>query len=103
MTEAEWLECENPTPMIGVVRDGATERKMRLLALSCCWRNEYLLVTDDVKRRRRPSEEERRRRAIAILERRIEGTVDESELQKALSDAALDAHGASRDPGDTVG
>jgi hypothetical protein len=51
MTEAEWLAATDPMPMIGVVRDKATERKMRLLALSCCWRNEYefLLVTDPPK------------------------------------------------------
>jgi hypothetical protein len=36
MTEAEWLRATDPVPMLGVVRDGATERKMRLFALSCC-------------------------------------------------------------------
>jgi hypothetical protein len=98
--------------MIGTVRDVATERKMRLLALSCCWRNEYLDVTRAVEprrtssgidRRRLPSEVVHRRKAIAALEGRIEGTVDGSELQRALSDAAGDSYGASRDPSDTVG
>lgn len=112
MTEAEWLTCEDPTPMIGMARGVATERKMRLLALSCCWRNDYLEVTGAVEsrltpsgidRRRLPSEVVHRRKAIAALEGRIEGTVDESELQRALFDAACDSYGASRDPSDTVG
>ena len=112
MTEAEWLTCEDPISMIGLVSDIATERKMRLLALSCCWRNEYLDVTEAIEprrapsgidRRRLPSEVVHRRKAIAALEGRIEGTVDESELQRALSDAASDSYGASRDPSDTVG
>jgi hypothetical protein len=103
MTEAEWLACEDPTPLIGVVKDGATERQMRLLALSCCWRNEYLVITDDVKRRQMPSEVERRRRAIAVLESRIEGAVSERELREALGDASAAGYGSSRDPSDTVG
>jgi len=104
MTEEEWLACGDPIPMLGVVRDGATERKMQLFAFVCCWRNEYLSVVDEVDVRRfSPSEVEHRRRAITSFEGRIEGTVEESELQTALFDAGADAYGSARDPGDTVG
>jgi hypothetical protein len=103
MTEAEWLTASDSTPMIGVVEDRATERKMRLLALSCCWRNEYLVVTDDVERRQMPSEVAHRRKAIAMLESRIEGAVSEHDLREALGKASSDGYGSSRDPSDTVG
>jgi hypothetical protein len=102
VTEAEWLACEDPTPMIAVVSGGATERKMRLLALSCCRRAEYLPPpTWDY--RQAPAEVQRRRRAIALLESRIEGEASEHELRRALSDASSDGYGASRDPSDAVG
>ncbi len=113
MTEAEWLVCKDPRTMIGVVRERAAERKLRLLALACCWRFDLVgtkgvesrCAHPEVERRRRhyPHEVEHRRRAIAVLERCIEGTVDEREFERALSDAASDGHGATRDPTDTVG
>jgi len=36
MTEAEWLACDDPRPMLGFVRGRASERKLRLLAAGCC-------------------------------------------------------------------
>jgi hypothetical protein len=36
MTEAEWLACEDPLPMLDLVRvRGASERKVRLFTLTC--------------------------------------------------------------------
>jgi len=38
MTEAEWLACPNPTPMLEFIRGNASNRKMRLFACACCRR-----------------------------------------------------------------
>jgi hypothetical protein len=38
MTEAEWLGCEDPTPMLAFLRRKAGARKMRLFACACCRR-----------------------------------------------------------------
>jgi hypothetical protein len=36
MTEAEWLECNDPTPMLEYIKGRGSERKIRLLAVACC-------------------------------------------------------------------
>jgi hypothetical protein len=36
MTEAEWLACENPAPMLEFLRGRASERKLRLFAVARC-------------------------------------------------------------------
>jgi hypothetical protein len=38
MTEAEWLECDDPTPMIVSIHDRISARKVRLFAVACCQR-----------------------------------------------------------------
>ncbi len=94
MTEAEWLRCGDPAPMMTVVEQGA-KRKRRLFALSCCQRVEYLLNSDDFKLCRR---------AIALLECQIEQTVDERELRAAISRAtgeSIDAAASVANPGET--
>jgi hypothetical protein len=40
MTEPEWLECTDPTPMLGFLRGKASNRKLRLFALAA-WRLSY--------------------------------------------------------------
>lgn len=36
MTEAEWLACTNPRPMLEFLRGKASERKLRLFSCACC-------------------------------------------------------------------
>lgn len=36
MTEAEWLACDRPGPMLEFLRGRATDRQLRLFAYACC-------------------------------------------------------------------
>ncbi|WP_020470577.1 hypothetical protein [Zavarzinella formosa] len=36
MTEAEWLACADPKPMLNFIRGKASDRKLRLFACGCC-------------------------------------------------------------------
>jgi hypothetical protein len=50
MTEREWLECNDPEPMLAVVKDRECElsRKLRLFGVACCYR--LFLIDADLSR-----------------------------------------------------
>jgi hypothetical protein len=68
MTEAGWLACADPEPMLEAVYDRASQRKLRLFAIACCRRVWHLLATDDC------------RRAVKVAERFADGLASEAEL-----------------------
>jgi hypothetical protein len=44
MTEAEWLACTDPRPMLAQLSRNASDRKLRLFAATCCLRLWSLLA-----------------------------------------------------------
>ena len=57
MTEAEWLACEDPGPMLSLLREQASDRKMRLFGCACVRQVWYVL------------EDDRERQATEVAER----------------------------------
>jgi hypothetical protein len=49
MTEAEWLKCKEPGPMLDFLGYRASERKLRLFAAACCRRVWHLLTHQESK------------------------------------------------------
>jgi hypothetical protein len=73
MTEADWLACSDPTPMLDFLRGKASDRKLRLLACANCrllWR----WITD-----------ERSQQTVVLAERLSEGLASEAERLAAFS------------------
>jgi hypothetical protein len=68
MTEAEWLACDDPRPMLEKVRGGCRERKWRLFCCACC-RRVWRLLRDP-----------RHRAAVAAAERLADGEISPEEL-----------------------
>jgi hypothetical protein len=71
MTEAEWLACADPTPMLEFLRGKATDRKLRLL--TCAF----------FRRRYAPGDP--RSAIIRAGERYADGTASREEVQAALN------------------
>jgi hypothetical protein len=84
MTEAEWLACDDPGPMLESLGHKADPRKLRLFAAACARRLSGLL------------DDERSRRALDVAERyadrRKKGPPSRNELRQAEQDAWAVAH-----------
>jgi hypothetical protein len=89
MTEAEWLACTDPQPMLEFLYRIAniSERKLRLFGVACCRRTVAVL------------QDERSRTAIEVADRYADGNASEEEFQ-AAGQAASDAAGLGRYGGD---
>src|SRR5436190_691050 len=83
MTEAEWLNCADPAPMLRYLSERQTsERKLRLLACACCRR-----IWDQLP-------DPRSRLAVEIAERFADGSASRLELARARTQAVEAAFGA---------
>ena len=78
MTEEKWLACNDPRPLLDILRGKVSDRKLRLFAIAC-FRRDWTLYTD-----------ERSRESIVVGERYAEGKATAKEL-KTAHDAAMQA------------
>jgi hypothetical protein len=87
MTEAEWLECPHPDPMMDYLLPRISNRRIHLLACACCRRFWHLLP------------DERSRRAIEVMEKFMDGvtTVDEYHVTQAAAERATRSFQEQRD------
>jgi len=70
MTEAEWLACKDPQPMLEFLRGKVSDRKLRLFAVACAYFLWDLL-------------NESSRQLITALERYADGAASKEDLQSA--------------------
>jgi hypothetical protein len=76
MTEAEWLECADPEPMLEFLRGKESDRKLRLFACACCRRLWTMMVDGS-----------RSCAAVEAAERFADGSCSEGELRAARAGA----------------
>jgi|SRR6516162_1380194 len=75
MSEQEWLDSTDPTPMLDFLRGKASGRKLRLFACACCRRVWPLLV------------ERQSREAVEVAEQYADGTASDDNLASARAAA----------------
>src|SRR5262245_45629180 len=88
MTEADWLTCADPQPMLTFLLRRAGPRKLRLFAAACC-RRIWTLLTD-----------ERSRAAVGEVERYADGLADYQELLASHGEAGVAAAALTDRAGD---
>jgi hypothetical protein len=76
VTEAEWLACEDPVPMLSFLKGRVSERKLRLFTCACCRRVWDLLAGDEL------------RAGVEAAERYADGRATPAELDEARSRAS---------------
>ena len=94
MAEAEWLACDEPTPMLESLGTAANSRKLRLFCCACCHRAAGLLTGDYVRHARN---------ALTAFERHLEGQATDRDLEGAWGGVyrdAMDARHAIAHPGE---
>ena len=82
MTEAEWLACTNPQPMLEFLRGTASDRKVRLFAVACCRRVWSSLQNEEF------------RDAVRKAELFADGRADRAEMLQARDKACALRHTA---------
>jgi hypothetical protein len=75
MTEAEWLACNDPKPLLEFLRGKGTDRKLRLFACACC-RRAWDSMPDP-----------RSRKAVETAEDYADGRATDEELHIVSHDA----------------
>ena len=93
MTEAEWLACTDPQPMLEFLRRKASDRKVRLFAVACCRRVWSSLELEEF------------RDAVRKAESFADGIVDPAEMLQAHEKARaifVKLHGKDNGPGAAV-
>ena len=86
MTEAQWLDCDYPKPMLAFLKENGSDRKMRLFGVACCRLVWELLATNEC------------RRTVELAERAADDPTIETELLaacRAVLDQGRDARGFS--------
>jgi hypothetical protein len=69
MTEADWLACTDPQKMLEFLRGRASDRKLRLFGVACCYRIWHLIGHNEANRN-----------GVAIAERYADGQAPLEEL-----------------------